>query len=150
MPEVEHMEIVKAPLPTSWEFCRDMNNWVQFLKGYQKHEEKNEWDSVWWIKGDVGILARTVSFEVHIDEWIEQESVTFSMKGISESMTGKGALRMEAADNNTTKLTFYLEVKAGGLIGPMVNAVLGPVLKPIADDFAAKLKARLEEIASQS
>ncbi|MBM3132807.1 MAG: SRPBCC family protein [Chloroflexi bacterium] len=181
MPEVEHVEIVNAPISFVWDFVKDMGNWVQYLKGYQKHEVKNEKDSVWWIKGDVGIMARTVSFAVHIDEWLPEDRATFSMKGISEVMDGGGALIMgpnvpgeetaagkkgglfkkkkkesaaaqpapqavAGADPNTTKLTFRLRINAGGLIGPMVNAVLGPVLKPIAEDFSTKLKARIEEL----
>ncbi len=145
MPDVTHVKTVKAPIAATWDFCKDMNNWVRYLKGYEKHEEKSKTDSVWWIKGDVGIMSKTVSFEVHINEWIDNDRVTFSMKGISESMNGKGALRLVADGDNTT-LTFYLEIKAGGLIGPMVNAVLGPVLKPIAEDFANKLVDRIEEI----
>jgi len=145
MPDVTHVATVKAPVDVTWDFCKDINNWVQYLKGYVKHEEQNETDSTWWIKGDVGIMAKTVSFNVHIDEWIDGDRVTFSMKGVSENMTGKGSLKVEPDGDNTT-LTFYLEIKAGGLIGPMVNAVLGPVLKPIATDFAEKLVARIEEI----
>ena len=146
MPDVTHVKTVNAPISATWDFCKDMNNWVQYLKGYEKHEEKSETDSIWWIKGDVGIMAKTVSFEVHIDEWVDEDRVTFSMKGVSESMNGKGALRLEAEGDSATRLTFNLEIKAGGLIGPMVNAVLGPVLKPIAEDFADKLVARIEEI----
>ena len=145
MPDVTHEVIVKAPIEVTWDFCKDMNNWVQYLKGYVKHEEHNDTDSTWWIKGDVGIMAKTVSFNVHIDEWLDMDKVAFSMKGVSENMTGKGSLKVDA-DGDNTKLTFYLEIKAGGLIGPMVNAVLGPVLKPIATDFAEKLVARIEEI----
>ena len=145
MPDVTHVATVKAPIEATWDFCKDMNNWVQYLKGYVKHEEENETDSTWWIKGDVGIMAKTVSFNVHIDEWVDGDKVTFSMKGVSENMTGKGSLKVEPEGDNT-KLTFYLEIKAGGLIGPMLNAVLGPVLKPIATDFAEKLVARIEEI----
>ena len=145
MPDITHVETVKAPLAATWDFCKDMNNWVQYLKGYEKHEELNDTDSTWWIKGDVGIMAKTVSFNVHIDEWIEGDKITFSLKGVSENMTGQGSLKVDAEGDNT-KLTFYLEIKAGGLIGPMVNAVLGPVLKPIATDFAGKLIARIEEI----
>jgi hypothetical protein len=118
-----------------------------------------------------------------IEEWLEGDRATFSMKGISEVMDGDGALILSpntpgetapakkggllkrkkkgetieaasaeawaAADPNTTKLTFRLRINAGGLIGPMVNAVMGPVLKPIAEDFAAKLKARIEELYAQ-
>ena len=145
MPDITHVENVKAPLNATWDFCKDMNNWVQYLKGYEKHEELNDTDSTWWIKGDVGIMAKTVSFNVHIDEWIDGDRITFSLKGVSENMSGKGSLKVDA-DGDNTKLTFYLEIKAGGLIGPMVNAVLGPVLKPIATDFAGKLVARIEEI----
>lgn len=145
MPDVTLVQTVNAPIAGTWDFCKDMNKWVQYLKGYQKHEEKNETDSTWWVKGDVGIMSRTVSFDVHIEEWVDEDRVTFSMKGVSENMTGKGALRMES-EGTGTKLTFFLEIKAGGLIGPMVNAVMGPVLKPIAEDFAGKLKDRIEEL----
>lgn len=145
MPDITHVATVKAPVEVTWDFCKDMNNWVQYLKGYVKHEEQTDTDSTWWIKGDVGIMAKTVSFNVHIDEWIDGDKVSFSMKGVSENMTGKGSLKVSADGDNTT-LTFYLEIKAGGLIGPMVNAVLGPVLKPIAVDFAEKLITRIEEI----
>jgi carbon monoxide dehydrogenase subunit G len=145
MPDVTLVSTVKAPIEPTWDFCKDMNNWVQYLKGYEKHEEQNDTESTWWIKGDVGILAKTVSFNVHIDEWIDGDKVAFSMKGVSENMSGKGSLKVET-DGDNTKLTFYLEIKAGGLIGPMVNAVLGPVLKPIAEDFAGKLVARIEEL----
>lgn len=183
MPEVEHVDVVNAPIAFVWDFVKDMGNWVQYLKGYQKHEVKNEKDSVWWIKGDVGIMARTVSFAVHIEEWLPEDRATFSMKGVSEVMDGDGALIMgpnvpgepatakkgglfkkkkketataqptpqavAEADPNTTKLSFRLRVNAGGLIGPMVNAVLSPVLKPIAEDFSTKLKARIEELYAQ-
>jgi len=145
MPDVTHVATVNAPIDVTWNFCKDMNNWVHYLKGYVKHEEQSDTDSTWLIKGDVGIMAKTVSFSVHIDEWIDEDQVSFSMKGISENMSGKGYLKVEA-EGDKTRLTFYLEVKAGGLIGPMVNAVLGPALKPIADDFSDKLVARIEEI----
>ncbi|MCP4613002.1 MAG: hypothetical protein GY845_30275 [Planctomycetes bacterium] len=109
------------------------------------NKETSGTGSIWWMKGDTGIISHLASFRLHIEEWVENDRVTFSMKGISESMTGKGALRLEAEEDDT-KLNFYLEIKAGGLIGPMVNAVIGPVLRPIAEDFAVKLKMRIEEL----
>ena len=38
-----------------------MDHWAPFLTGYQKHEKQSETESVWTLKGDVGVLARTLA-----------------------------------------------------------------------------------------
>jgi carbon monoxide dehydrogenase subunit G len=94
MPEVEYTTVVNLPPEKVWDFVKDMNNWAPFLTGYQKHEIVNETDSIWTLKGDVGVLARTVELKAHITEWNGPERVSFTLAGINELVDGGGTLLM--------------------------------------------------------
>jgi carbon monoxide dehydrogenase subunit G len=94
MPEVEYTTFVNLPPEKVWDFVKDMNNWAPFLTGYQKHEILNETDSVWTLKGDVGVLARTVELKAHITEWSGPERVSFTLAGVNELVDGGGTLLM--------------------------------------------------------
>src|SRR5688572_22560779 len=94
MPEVEYTTVVNLPPEKVWDFVKDMNNWAPFLTGYQKHEILTETDSIWTLKGDVGVLARTVELKAHITEWNGPERVSFTLAGINELVEGGGTLLM--------------------------------------------------------
>jgi carbon monoxide dehydrogenase subunit G len=94
MPEVEYTTVVNLPPEKVWDFVKDMNNWAPFLTGYQKHQILNETDSIWTLKGDVGVLARTVELKAHITEWNGPERVSFTLLGINELVDGAGTLLM--------------------------------------------------------
>lgn len=96
MPEVEHVTTARLPVETIWDFVRDMDNWAEFVAGYQSHEKLSEDDSVWVLKGDVGMVTRIVKFNVHVQEWAPPYRVTFSLKGVNEPMEGAGTFRLEA------------------------------------------------------
>lgn len=95
MPEVEYATTMSLPRPLIWEFVKDMNNWAPFLTGYQKHEILDETDSVWTLKGDVGILSRVVRLQAHITRWVDQERVEFTLTGLNEKVDGGGVLVMD-------------------------------------------------------
>jgi carbon monoxide dehydrogenase subunit G len=95
MPEVEYSTSMALPTALVWEFVKDMNNWAPMLTGYQKHEIVDETDSVWTLKGDVGILSRVVRLQAHITEWVERERVAFTLTGLNEKVDGGGVLVME-------------------------------------------------------
>jgi carbon monoxide dehydrogenase subunit G len=92
MPTVAYTTEMRMPLDTVWAFIRDMNNWAPFLTGYQKHEVLDATDSLWTLKGEVGILSRRVELCAHVTEWIEPERVSFTLKGINEVVDGGGTL----------------------------------------------------------
>ena len=94
MPEVEYATTMSLSRPLIWDFVKDMNNWAPFLTGYQKHEILDETDSVWTLKGDVGILSRVVKLQAHITEWVDQEKVAFTLTGLNEKVDGGGVLVM--------------------------------------------------------
>jgi carbon monoxide dehydrogenase subunit G len=95
MPEVEYATQIALPGDAVWQFIKDMNNWAPMLTGYQKHEILDEVDSVWTLKGDVGILSRVVRLQAHVTEWLDGQRVAFTLTGLNEKVDGGGELVME-------------------------------------------------------
>ena len=95
MAATEYATTTKLPITDIWDFVQDMDNWAPFLTGYQKHEKLSETESVWTVKGDVGILARIVQFRVEVVEWSGPEHVRFTLLGLNEQMQGEGSFRIE-------------------------------------------------------
>ena len=95
MPEVEYTTKMALSRGLVWDFVKDMNNWAPMLTGYQKHEIIDDKDSIWTLKGDVGILSRMVRLKFHITEWIDCDRVAFTLEGLNEKVEGGGLLVME-------------------------------------------------------
>jgi len=95
VPETEYSTTARVPVETIWDFVREMDNWASFLTGYQSHRKENENDSLWVLKGDVGVLSRTLEFRVHVTEWAGPHRVVFELEGLNEPMRGGGEFRME-------------------------------------------------------
>lgn len=182
MPEAEYSTTAQLPVPVIWDFVREMDNWAPFLRGYQSHEKQSDTDSVWVLKGDVGMVTRTVKFQVHIDEWGEPSLVRFTLKGMNEPMEGGGEFRLaaDAAEGaavappklgwfqrfvrwlyrlfagkteraapaasgaGVSRLHFQLRVQPGGPMGPMVDALMKPLMLPVAEELADRIMAELE------
>ncbi len=100
MPEVEYTTTVALPRESVWDFVKDMNNWAPYLTGYQTHEILSDTDSVWTLKGDVGVLARVVKLKAHVTEWSGPQRVSFTLTGLNEQVDGDGTLEMDAADTS--------------------------------------------------
>ena len=180
---------------TVWAFVENMDNWCRFLRGYQKHTQESDADSTWVLVGDVGAVARTVEFKVHIDDWRPEERVHFTLTGVNEQLAGEGTFRLtrahagdgdgggdgaavtvtttqanwiarfarwvyrllfgrvardgaaHTAGDAHTRLSFHLRVTPGGPMGPMVDALLKPLMLPVAEELAEKIMAALEQRA---
>ena len=49
------------------------------------------------------------------------------------------------AGSSNTQITFRLNVQAGGATGPVLNLLLGPMLKPVAEDLAMKIAQAVDK-----
>lgn len=96
MPEVTYATTLNLPVETIWDFIQDMNNWAPMLTGYQEHEIKTDRQSIWTLKGDVGILSRKVRLEVNITEWQGPNRVSFTLTGLNEVVEGDGTFEMRS------------------------------------------------------
>ena len=101
MPEVEYTTTAELPVAVIWDFVKEMDNWAEFVAGYESHEKHGDDDSTWILKGDVGVLARTVKFEVHVEEWAGPERVRFSLRGVNEPMEGSGTFLLAAYEDES-------------------------------------------------
>jgi carbon monoxide dehydrogenase subunit G len=94
--EAEYVTTTRVPVGAVWGFVQDMDNWGRFVTGYQRHEKHDEKRSTWTLKGDVGVLSRTLTFAVEIVEWSGPSRVAFTLTGVNEPMQGEGTFTMEA------------------------------------------------------
>jgi len=91
----------RAPQSRVWDFVQEMDNWGRFVTGYQKHEKQDERHSTWTLKGDVGVLSRTLTFAVEITEWNGPDRVAFTLEGVNEPMQGAGTFTMRTVTGET-------------------------------------------------
>jgi carbon monoxide dehydrogenase subunit G len=118
MPEVEYVTTMKLPPEKVWDFVKDMNNWAPFLTGYQKHEIESETDSIWTLKGDVGVLSRVVRLRAHVTEWNGPSRVAFTLQGLNESVDGGGTLVIRKPDLAATP-----QKKKRGIFGRLLDGL---------------------------
>jgi carbon monoxide dehydrogenase subunit G len=189
MAEAQYSATARLPIETIWDFVQEMDNWAGFVTGYQSHEKQSDTDSRWTLKGDLGVMARTLTFQVHVTEWDGPGRVRFEMKGVNEPMDGSGSFelsqhaegaasaptprpgllrrlldavarfffqlvhgrtqRSTAPDTGSgegmARLTFRLRIDPGGPMAPMVDAMIAPLLTPVAESLAERILATLEE-----
>ena len=144
MPEITYTAEIAAPIESTWEFVKDMDNWAPLVMGYQEHERISDADSVWTLKGDVGVLSRKVRFRVHITEWSGPSRVVFTMTGTNEPMQGQGVFEMTSGSSpDRSCLVFHLDLRAGGMAGPVINALIEPLLRPFAEGLANGIADRV-------
>ena len=84
----------RVPQQRVWDFVQEMDNWGRFVTGYQKHEKQDDRRSTWTLRGDVGVLSRTLTFAVEIVEWNGPDRVSFTLTGVNEPMQGAGTFMM--------------------------------------------------------
>jgi carbon monoxide dehydrogenase subunit G len=120
VPEVEYTTTLSLPRETVWTFVKDMNNWAPFLTGYQRHEILSDTDSIWTLKGDVGVLARVVKLKAHVTDWSGPDRVAFTLTGLNEPVEGGGELVMRegavaagAASTAVVKVSFFRRILDG-------------------------------------
>jgi carbon monoxide dehydrogenase subunit G len=147
MPEVERSTVIQLDLQTVWPFVADMNQWAADIPGYCHHTTLSERESLWRIKGDVGMLSREADLRVLITEWSEPSCVRFTLEGTEEPISGTGTFTTQAQDLDNTTLGFALTLNAGGPLAPVINVLLNTQLERIVDTFVATLTSHLLENA---
>lgn len=143
MPEVERSTVVQLGLQSVWPFVADMNHWAADIPGYCQHTMLSDRESLWRIKGDVGMLSREADLRVLITEWSEPSCVRFSLEGTEEPISGTGSFTAHAQDLEHTVLVFTLTLDAGGPLAPVIHVLLNTQLERIVDTFVANLTNHL-------
>jgi carbon monoxide dehydrogenase subunit G len=158
VPEVEYVTTVDAPLDQIWDYVQDMTKWGHLLVGFQGVEIVDERQSIWTLKGDVGILTREVRLQVDITDWLPNERVTFVLTGITERLDGAGTFIMAAVGEETVDASGPAPaVEAPPRVGPfkrlqlaMARAMLRRIRRRSAQPEASVTPTRVGQAATES
>ena len=141
MPRVEYEKTAEIPLDVMWDFIKDFDNWAHLLNGYQNHENLNERESIWEVKGTIGKYRRQTKLHATITEWVQRQKVAFTVDGVNEVVSGFGnvALSTPNGGSQPTMLVATLGIEAGGAFGPVINRILAPWIKTVAEELVEKI-----------
>jgi carbon monoxide dehydrogenase subunit G len=149
LPDVRERATIDVTRDEAWRFLLNIRNWASLFPGYQGIQILNDDDSLWRVKGDVGILTKLVTFRCHVTRWVEEEYVEFQLDCVEEKVSGFGNVSV-AANAGTTELELFLSFNGAGMLGPVVNALLRKVLPKMTSDFSASLKSKMELVGSSA
>lgn len=125
----EHSVEVKASVDELWEFIARFENWAPYVIGFQELTTVSEDQTIWKLRGDVGILSREVDIQADVTNWQRPEKAEFDLTGITERLTGKGVIAIEPVAGSTA------------IKGPVVTPPSGA--KPAAPSWFNRLLASL-------
>ncbi|MBY0121773.1 CoxG family protein [Bacillus sp. S/N-304-OC-R1] len=146
MPTGTHTKDLDVSIERIWDFVKDMDKWAPLVPGYIEHDILNERQSTWVFKGDIGIMQKTVKLKIDITEWIEPTRVTFKLSGLNENFSGNGYFEAESLPDHTTKMIGNLDITAGGMMGPMINAILKSFVPKTAEELTEAIGNKIIEI----
>ena len=148
MPSGMHQVEVDLPIRAVWDFVKNMDNWAPLIPGYVRHVKYTNRQSSWDFYSNIGFIKKKISLMVTIKEWFEPTKVSFTLKGINEQLSGSGYFLAEAIAPSKTRITGFLEITAGGAMGPLVNTLLKSYLPKVTEEMVGAISTKLEAIHS--
>jgi carbon monoxide dehydrogenase subunit G len=121
-----------------WEFVQRIGNWANLVPFYMSHEELSPDESVWTLNVQMGPFSRPVVVHVRVSQWLPGNGADFTLKAPYEPFQGEGAIRFEEAPVGT-RVTLNFGTEVTGSMSKVITAMAVPVLKKVADEFAANL-----------
>src|SRR5699024_4281364 len=121
-----------------------MNHWAPLVPGYITHHIRNEKQSTWKFKGDLGVIQKKIHLRVDITEWKEPSLVTFKLTGLNEKISGHGYYKAEQRNDYTNDTTRHLTITAKGLKGALVNGVLKTFVPNLTRELTTNISNKLQ------
>ncbi|HLR80133.1 MAG TPA: SRPBCC family protein [Bacillota bacterium] len=145
MPQSTYQLQMDVPIERVWNFVCHPSNWAPLITGYSKHEMVSDRQSYWTFKGEFGRIEKTVHVRLDITEWLKPTKISFMLTGLNENFKGYGHFYAKALQPTKTKITGKLEIKAKGMMSPVINPILKTVLpkttKHLTESIARKMTA---------
>ena len=146
MPSASGDAVVAVDAEVARAFVRRLDGWADLLPGYQCHRECSPRVSRWTVRGDLGMFSRVVEAEVEIVE--ETPIVRVLVRGISERFTGEGTFAVAPIESGRARLDLALDLRAGGPMAPMIDALLKTRMPAMLQVFASALARRIGQHAT--
>ncbi|WP_010647876.1 CoxG family protein [Oceanobacillus massiliensis] len=140
-----HQMELDIPINIIWKFISDINNWAILVPGYADHKLINDRKSIWKLRGDFGIMQRTVKLEVNITESRKPSNIQFHLSGLNQTCTGEGYFQATEISKTKTTITGSLAITVKGRMGPVINPFLKTVVPKMTKDLTEKVASRIVE-----
>lgn len=127
-----------------WDYVRDIRRWAELMPGMRECDVIDDDNSRWVLKVGVGGLVRTVTVDVHVQQWNQPDHVVFAYKLQGDPVDGSGTYTAVSKGPNETEITLDVRVVGNGPLAPMWEAMGRPLLPQLAKGFAGKLKEAIE------
>lgn len=144
MPEGTYTKEINLSRESIWDFIKDINHWAPLVPGYISHHIRNENESTWKFKGDLGFIQKKIHLRVDIIEWKKPTLVTFQLTGLNEKFSGNGYFKAQSATETSTNVTGHLAIIAKGLKGTLVNSVLKTFVPNLTRELTNNIISKLE------
>src|SRR5699024_5186992 len=144
MPEGTYTEQLHLPRIPIWNFIKDMNHWAPLVPGYISHQIRNDKQSTWKFKGDLGFIQKKIHLRVDITEWKEPSLITFNLTGLNEKFSGNGYFKAQEKTDSITNITGHLAITARGLKGALINGVLKSFVPNLTRELTANITEKLQ------
>ncbi|MDT8860123.1 SRPBCC family protein [Alkalihalobacillus sp. MEB130] len=145
MPVASESGNVNCNIDTMWEFIKEMENWAPCMPGYVSFQKVDTNVSIWALKGDMGILKRTMNFKVTVTERVKPERVAFKLEAQSIGIKGEGSYRAVRKGTDMTEVEFYLDMSGTGIPAKVVNVLLSKTLPRDCKELKENLIEVLEK-----
>ena len=144
MPDVTFELEVNASSDRVWGFVSDMDNLASLIPGYINHEVVSDGKAPSTIECNVAVLNKLIAFKMRVTEWLEPSKIAFSMDCRDERVTGNGYVEIRPVGSGTTMVKGFMELRLGGVLGPMFDAFMKPQIPRIGRQLAEELANKLE------
>ena len=147
MAKFVYTEVVNVDGSGLWSFILDKEKWAMLIPGYLHHELKTKEEMVWVFKGDFGFVEKAVKVELKVTKIIENESLEFELKGLSDNINGSGYFEMKEKSPAEYELIGSLDLKAGGFLAGMINPVLETYVPKTTEELVKAMAQELTKTA---
>lgn len=147
MATASHTTTVKVSQQEVWSFVSDMEKWAKLVPGYRNHEMISDTQSKWVFAGNVGVLKKSVEVQIDITDWEEPSKISFDLKGLTDKFTGSGYFTAKVIDAQTTEMTGFLEIKAGGIAAPVLNPIFSAILPKATSMLTERVANKIQSEA---
>jgi|SRR5690625_34145 len=136
---------VSTPIENVWSIISDVDIWAPLVPGYMEHKLMSNRQYIWKLKGDIGILEKTISVKIDITEWRMPAKISFAITGLNEKFTGNGYFKVKRVIGQKTQITGYLNISVKGMMRPLINPMLKSFIPKTIEKFLKKVTTKMRE-----
>lgn len=143
MTGTDYQMTLALPLQDVWSFLNDFNNWANCVDGYIHHREITPLQSIWTLKGEFGLIEKTIQLHVNRIKTATPYHMLVNFSSFQNKLSGEACLYAKDFRKNETKIEATIELKIRGLPGAFVRPIIKNVLPKMLHQLGKRIKSEI-------